>query len=304
MDEARYRAAERRLWQATGVTPSEHRVRLARTGTDVRVQEVGEGPPVVFVHGATNGGTSWAGLAARMPEFRCILLDRPGCGLSDPLPFRFADVEHLAVFADRLIVQVLDALGLERAHVVATSYGGYMAFRAVAAHPDRFDRLMELGYTIGANRVPASVRFAGAPGIRKLFGAMPINERSVRAMLRRIGLRQALDAGTFTQTDVEWYLALLRDTDTLRNEINAGPRFPVGRMDDRALLPASLLAGIRTPIYLLWGDGDPFGSADLAREFVRYLPNAELEVMPGAGHAPWIDDPDHAAAITRAFLGQ
>ena len=89
---------------------------------------------------------------------------------------------------------------------------------------------------------------------------------------------------------------------TLRNELNAGPDFPVWKMDDRMLLPANLLASIDTPISLLWGNGDPFGSVNVARRFVTYLPDAELELMPGVGHAPWIDDPDHAAAVTRGFF--
>ena len=140
--------------------------------------------------------------------------------------------------------------------------------------------------------------------VGRAFAAMPLNERTVRAMLRRIGLRQALAAGRVSQLAVEWYLALLRDTDTLRNDLRAFPRFPLVGMDDRDLLPAELLARILTPVSFLWGDEDPFGGAAVAREFVDLLANAELELLPGAGHAVWMDDPDHAAATTREFLGR
>jgi hypothetical protein len=58
LDEGRYRDAERRLWQGLGVQPSERFLRLARNAVTVRVQELGEGPPVVFVHGA-NGHAPW-----------------------------------------------------------------------------------------------------------------------------------------------------------------------------------------------------------------------------------------------------
>jgi pimeloyl-ACP methyl ester carboxylesterase len=105
-----------------------------------------------------------------------------------------------------------------------------------------------------------------------------------------------------SQVMVDWYLALLRDTDTMRNELSAGPRFPLRAMDDRLLLPASLLAGIHTPVRFLWGEEDPFGGADIAQQFVELLPDAELELLPGAGHAVWIDDPDHAATTTNRFL--
>lgn len=85
MNEARYRVAERRLWESKGVTPTERRLHLTRNGVDVRVLEAGNGPPVLFVHGGNVSGSSWAALVARLPGFRCIVLDRPGCGLSDPL---------------------------------------------------------------------------------------------------------------------------------------------------------------------------------------------------------------------------
>src|SRR5216684_2208051 len=100
MNEVRYREAERRLWDSLGVTPTEQRLHLDRIGTTVRVQEMGEGPAVVFVHGGSTSGASWAPLVARLDGFRCVVLDRPGCGLSDPLVTGFDDVERLGTFAD------------------------------------------------------------------------------------------------------------------------------------------------------------------------------------------------------------
>jgi 2-hydroxy-6-oxonona-2,4-dienedioate hydrolase len=85
MNEGRYREAEERLWASVGVTPTERCIRLEPHGVEMRVQEVGQGPPVLFVHGGSNNGTSWATLAVHLTDFRCILLDRPGCGLSEPL---------------------------------------------------------------------------------------------------------------------------------------------------------------------------------------------------------------------------
>ncbi len=307
MNEVRYREAERRLWESVGVSPTERRLHLGRTGVTVRVQEVGQGPPVVFVHGASNSGSSWAQLVARLDGFRCVLLDRPGCGLSDPLAAGFDDVERLGAFADALIVDVLDAMDLDSAHVVATSFGGYMALHAAAAHPDRIDHVMEFGWTVGAPiaRTPLLMRLSSVPIVGRLGAAMPLNARAVRAVLRQAGLRQALQAGRFSQEMLDAYLALLRDTDTMRNEIKTGPRImtPLRGMNESVLLPVSLLAKIHAPVFFLWGEEDPFGGADTARQFVKHLPNAELELMPGAGHAVWVDDPDHAAKTTRRFLG-
>ena len=150
MNEARYRQGEQALWTSTGAHPSERTIALDRTGNTIHIEEVGAGPPVAFVHGASNGGTSWASLVARLEGFRCIVMDRPGCGLSPRLPIRHGDMAALAAFADDLVVDVLDAVGVAQAHVVGTSFGGYFALRAAAAHPDRVDRLVTLSWGFGA----------------------------------------------------------------------------------------------------------------------------------------------------------
>jgi pimeloyl-ACP methyl ester carboxylesterase len=55
-------------------------------------------------------------------------------------------------------------------------------------------------------------------------------------------------------------------------------------------------------VYLLWGENDPFGPPEAARAFAQRIPTATLELMPGAGHAVWIDDPDHAAGVVTKFI--
>ncbi len=306
MDEVRHREAERRLWESLGVAPAEQWLHLAHSGATVRVQELGEGPPVVFVHGGSISGTSWAPLAARLEGFRCILVDRPGCGLSKPLATRFDDVKQLGAFAETFIVDLLDALQLERAHVAATSFGGYTALHAVAAHPGRVDRFIEFGWPIGAPIIhtPLVMRLASVPLVARLGTVMPPSPFAVRAILRGIGLGAALKAGRISQEGLDWFLSLLRDTDTMRNELRAGPRLlsPIGGFNESLRLSADFLARIKTPTYFLWGEEDPFGGAEVARQFVSQIEGAELELMPGAGHAVWMDNADHAASVTKRFL--
>ncbi|MEO6468276.1 MAG: alpha/beta hydrolase, partial [Acidimicrobiia bacterium] len=178
--------------------------------------------------------------------------------------------------------------------------------RAAAAHPDRIDRMVEFGWPIGAPmaKVPFTMRVAGMPGVGWVIARVPPNERAVRMILRQIGLGAAIESGRFTQEAIDWFVALLRDTPTLRHEIRTTPRviLPIQGMNERVLLPASLLAGVHTPTQFVWGEEDPNGGAEIARQFVGLLPNADLELMPGVGHAPWMDDPDHCASTTSSFL--
>jgi pimeloyl-ACP methyl ester carboxylesterase len=306
MDELRYRDAERRLWSSVDVRPTERLVPLGRVGGSVRVQEIGSGPPVLFVHGASNGGTSWAPLVARLAGFRCLVVDRPGCGLSEPLTTKLADLADLERFADTFVVDVLDGLDLERSHLVATSFGGYFAFRAAAAHPDRVDRVVELCWSLGAplRKTPMVMCLSVVPGLGRLMVSIPPNARMVKAMFRNIGLGQALDAGRISEEILDWYLSLLRDTDTMGNELRAVGHMlgPLKGISDEVDLPAALTARVEAPTFFLWGDEDPMGGADVARAFAGQFPDAQLELVAGAGHAVWLDDPDLVAARTRSFL--
>jgi len=302
----RFRDAERRLWQTAGLSPTERRVRL-RSGETVRVQEVGEGDPVLFVHGASNAGSSWVNLIAALDGFRCIALDRPGCGLSEPIaagPLR--DINAIEEYADNLVPDVLDALELPSAHVVATSYGGYFAFRGAAAHPGRVLRIVEFSWLMGAPmaKAPLFMRLGAIPGMQELMTRVPVTRRTVKAMLRQVGLARAIQTGTFNDDMIDWFMSVLRDTDTMRNEIRSSPKVitPIRGLNERMLLQDDLLSRVTMPVLLLWGDEDPNGGDAVARAFSARCPDSQLEVIPNAGHAPWIDELDLCARRTQAFL--
>lgn len=301
---SRFFEAESQLWNSLGVTPSERRVHLSRNDVEVRIQEIGTGPPVLFVHGGTTSGMSWAMLAAQLTGFHCILLDRPGTGASEQLSSRL-DVESLSELGDTLIVDAIDALELESAHLVATSLGGYLALRACAADPARVRRMVQFSWPVGAPnpRLPAFFRVSAVPGVAAVMGVVPPTERSVRILFGLLGHGPSLADGRITAADFAAYLALLRDTDTMRNEM-AAPRAIMnwyGKLHPH-LLADDLLASIATPTLFLWGENDPFGGEEVARRLVDLMPNADLEMLAGAGHAPWLDELDHCVTATSRFL--
>ena len=304
--ETGYRTAEVRLWSSLGVAPDELRVPLAHAGSDVRVQVCGVGEPVVFLHGASTSGSSWADLVAALPDVRSYVVDRPGTGLSDALGRPVRRVEDLVELADHLLPDLLDGLGLATASVVATSFGGYLALRGTLAVPHRVRRLVLFGWPTGAplGRMPLAMRLGAVPGLGAVMARMPVNDRAVRTMFRGIGLRQAMDAGRVSPEAIAAYAALLNHTPTLRNELALSRAFlsPVHGLDRRLLVSVADRASIAIPVRLVWGDGDSFGGQDIARDFVAPFPDARLEIVAGAGHAVWMDDVGLAAARVRSFL--
>ena len=153
-------------------------------------------------------------------------------------------------------------------------------------------------------KVPPVLRVLAVPGVGRLSGLMPSNERIVRRLLRQAGLGRALDSGAFSPEALVWFTSVLRDTPTMRNELTATPRVitPIGGMNRRVLLPAALRARIAAPTLFLWGDEDPNGGADIATEFAAPFPDARLQIIAHAGHSPWIDEPERIAAAISAFL--
>lgn len=285
--------------------PTEHRLGLRRSDVEVRVQEVGEGPPILFVHGANTSGASWVALASRLLDHRCLILDRPGTGLSAPLPGRL-DQERVARLGDALVGDVLDALELDRAHLVATSLGGYLALRSAAAEPGRVGRIVQFSWPVGAptDWLPWIMRVNAVPGLGSLMARLPPSDRSIRMTFRQIGHGASLSDGRITPEDLATYRALLRHTPTLREDHRlAGAFLSLRHGLNSTLLSAETLSKVVSPTRFIWGERDPFGGPEAARRVVDLLPNASLQVVANAGHAPWLDDLEGCAESVRAHLG-
>ncbi len=297
----RYREAERRLWQSVGLSPTEQFVRLAASGTFVRVQEVGEGPPALFLHGGPNSGSTWAPMLPYAPGFRCLLLDRPGTGLSEAIPYRLDGVgDH----ASTLVAEVLDALGIDRAHVVASSFGGYCALRSAATTPERFDRMVQMAAPalLPGQTFPPFMKGIKAPFLRRVIARIPPTRRSNESIMRQIGHGASLDAGILPEAFLQWYEALQRFTDTMRNEFDL-IHLGVNHADEPGIvLDADTLLRVRTPTHFIWGEDDTFGGREAGDWTVAVMPDATVEYVPRAGHLPWLDDPALTGRATARFL--
>ena len=291
-----YEKAEASYLAAEGIEATARFVDLSRLESTVRIVEAGQGPPVLFVPGVMTSGVVFARLVAQMPDYRCIMIDRPGVGLSPPLPTPPTTLAEHERLGDHLLVDILDGLQIERAHVICTSMGGWSAFRSVAAQPDRFDKMVALSFQIGAgvDKLPWSMRM---PRIAFLTPQrVKASPKLVRGMLKSAGMKKAVDAGYFTDEMLAFQSVLLRHTDTFGNESLHSPLPDVMHSDE-------LLAKVTIPVHLFWGTDDLFGGEAKARDFVAKLPNATLQLVEGAGHAPWFDEPELGLKAIQDHLG-
>ncbi len=300
--EASYRRAETALWDSIGLVPTEQRIPFPGMDGTVRVQEVGEGPATLFIHGGPNSGSTWVPILPYLSAVKAILIDRPGTGLSDNLPIgEIADLER---FGDHLVASVLDGLGIERADIVASSLGGYLALRSAVATPDRIGKMVQMACPAGAPGMltPAFMRALSLKPVRRILGLLPYNQRVSDSILRQIGHGKTLDRGGFPQAFNDWYVALMVDTDTNYNEgelIGSGATLR-GFVPEFTLVPT--LPKVEAHTLFLWGADDGFGREDVARATVAAMPNAQLEMIEDAGHLPWLDFPEPIGQKTAAFL--
>ena len=296
----RYRAAENELWRSYGLQPRERFLDIDSPPARLRVLEVESGEPVLFVHGTVGPG-GWPSLICELPGFRAIVLDRPGWGMSSAIDYSQAN--YGALVAD-VLRGTLDALEIERAHMVGGSIGNVWALRLAERYPARVGRVVLLGSgpMVDEAGVPGFIRLLASP-IGALMLRLPDKPDRVRSILRRSGHGASLDAGLIPDEFVDWRMALARETASMRNErrmvtaiVNGKSYRPGLTFDDTEL------AGIRRPILHVLGTTDHVGSVDVWRRFADRLPQAELHVVEQAGHMPWFDDPAGVARVVRGFL--
>jgi len=302
-----YVEAEAAFAHSVGLTEYEDQVvELPTLGCAVRVGEAGSGQPVLFVPGVNTTGMVFAELVAKMPNFRCIMVDRPGTGGSSlPTP---PPTSHVAIetFADTWLPALMDTLGIDEAAVVSTSLGGWTAFRAAAAQPQRFTKLFGFGFQIGARleRAPLVLR-TPAPKPWMLPSRVKISRGLLRRSLGWFGMKNVLANGRFGEPMLAWIQALFRYTDTYKNEVLYAPRLAdISGPCEATRHDHALLAKVTTPVHLFWGAADVWAGERSAREFADALPNATLQMVPGAGHAPWLDEPELAIEALLTHLSQ
>ena len=299
----RYRAAESRLWDYYNAKPKENFLDLAQPRLRLRVLEIGEGEPVLFIHGGPNAGSTWAPIAHAMQDYRCIILDRPGCGLSEAVDYSHTD--DFRTFAIDVLTSVLDALAIERAAIVASSFGSAWGFWFAEAHPERVSRIVHEGCPpfLEGSKPSMFMRLMMIRPLGRMIAKQTVTEASQEMNFHQLGHKNLIGSKEFSPAHVDWGLSLMNDTDTLKNEINVIQRGS-SWFGFRSELTHNLgfLKRVPQPMLFLWGEDDPFGGVDVGLRACEALPNAKLKSFPDSGHLPWLDDPKTHARLIRDFL--
>lgn len=271
----------------------ETRVRRVRWSQgETQVLELGAGSLLLLVHGGLDNAFVWAPiLPALARSHRVLAVDLPGHGLADPFDYTGVDLLELA---RTFLGDVLDALELRAVDLVGCSVGGLWSVVFALEAPERVSRLAIVGAPPGVTRdVPFQLRTLGLPLIGRPLGRLlmskPTREGN-RKFLGQIAVVHAehltdeqLDADVASQRrNIESHLTLMRallDAGGLRRRLILGKRWQA----------------LGVPTAFLCGERDAFvpPKVEKAWEVIAARnPNVRVVRIPGAGHLPWIDDPE------------
>ena len=259
--------------------------------------EVGGGLPLVMLHGGGPGASAWSNFGSALPgfaaTFRTLLVDQPGFGTSDKPPVVGNYYRHSADH----VVQLLDELGIERAHLLGNSLGGGTAVRLALSHPDRVGRLVLMGPGgLSLNLFHADP----TEGVQRLmdFSADPTRE-ALRAFISTMVVDQSL----VTDELVEQRYADATAPGAQEAMASMGMSFwnPETAEDGMLWREAHRL---RQHTLLTWGREDRVNPLDGALAALKLIPKAQLHVFPRCGHWAQIEAAEEFQEITRAFLAR
>ena len=264
--------------------------------TPVAVHERGEGPPLVFLHGATQDHTIWARQVARFRHaHRTVAYDARGHGRTPLGPaIEAGDVLTVDLMAEDCLA-VLDALGIERAVLCGVSLGGMTALAVAARAPGRVEALVLANTPLALSLNPALLRV--------------IDWLNPYAVL--VPLLRWMDPTRVARTGV-WLLRLLLGRGWARPEAAGRLVRAFGRMPPRALVEtyraiceARLpdVGRMAAPVLVVTGEDEIAMVFRHAAEIARLIGRAELVTLPG-GHVTNIDAPGAFNDALAAFLAR
>ena len=249
-------------------------------GERIYAESVGHGPALVLSHGLGGNHAVWYHqVAAFAATRRVITWDQLGFGRSTR---RTGPVGPEPAVGD--LLAVLDHLGVERADVVGQSMGGWVAMGFALQHPERVRSLV----------------LADSPG-----GVLTDDVRGAAAAARD---RLRLDGGFGHHPALGDRFCAEHPAEAMLYELIGGfgdkaPDAEMIQLLGSCRWPDEEVRRLAVPTLLVCGSDDPMAPPDGVRAVASLVPDARVEVIPGCGHSPYLEDPAAWNAVVADFLG-
>ncbi|MBI5625458.1 MAG: alpha/beta hydrolase [Elusimicrobia bacterium] len=264
--------------------------RITAGGVQVHVLSIGEGEPLLLLHGLGASSYSWRCLLPSLGEkFRVHALDWPGFGRSQqPMDFDYS-VDGMKTW----LGSFMDAMGIEKAYLAGNSMGGMAALAFASAHPERVARLALLGTPVYLENRPQLLWPLRWPVLGNLFELF-LGPSAVRAIAKTA----FVDQKKVTPDLVYEYSLALRTragkhavAEFMRNAVPVDIEARVAAYRD-----------LKVTTLVLVGDRDSMVGAASAQRFAKSLPRGRFALIPECGHAPQEEKPAEVLAALLKFF--
>jgi len=251
-------------------------------GARVRFVDKGEGPAIVLLHGFASSLETWDLLLPSLARgHRVLAMDLKGFGWTDR-----PDGDYSPEAEARLVLALMSARGIDRAAVVAHSWGASVALSMALQAPERVRRLALYDAWIYAAQLPAFFLWARVPALGEALFAMFYRERPDERLIHAFYEKERIPEQLFE--DVERSLGR-PGTVAAALAATRGQRFEPQEARYRH---------VTQPALILWGRDDAVTLLPFGERLARDLPNARLVVYPRCGHFPMLE----ATAASNAEL--
>jgi 2-hydroxy-6-oxonona-2,4-dienedioate hydrolase len=268
-------------------------VRIQEGGLDLQLHynDVGQGAEtIVMLHGSGPGASGWANFARNVEPlvnagYRVILMDCPGWSKSDPIVSTGSRSDLNA----RALKGLMDAIGLERAHLIGNSMGAHSSVAFALSNPMRVGKLVLMG---GGTGGPSQFVPMPTEGI-KLIGAL-YRDPTIENLKRMMNVF-VYDTSHLTDELLQARLNnMLARRDHLENFVKSAEANPKQFPD-----LGHRLGEIVAPTLVIWGRDDRFVPMDVGLRLIWGIPNAQMHIFNRCGHwAQW----EHADTFNRMVL--
>jgi pimeloyl-ACP methyl ester carboxylesterase len=271
---------------------SEHLRSVEIGGATVNYAEMGEGPPLLLIHGLSG---SWQNWLEQIPHFarshRVIAPDLPGFGGSPMAPWELSISNY-----GRLVDDLSRELGLSGATLVGNSMGGFIAAEASIAQPDWVDRVMLVS---AAGITHARMRKEPAEVAARMAAATaPLAFRLQDSSLRRPRLRYAAFSGVFhaphrMRPELLWEqyhgaIGAPGMVDAVRGLVGYDFTDRLERVDD--------------PTLVVWGRNDRIVPPKDALGYGQHLSHSRVAIFDRTGHCPMLERPVRFNRLLEQFI--
>lgn len=264
--------------------------KVAAAGIQTNCHDLGAGQPVFLVHGSGPGVSAYANWRLTMPalskHFRVIAPDMVGFGFTERPENHDYSMDNWV----KHIVGVMDALEIEKAHIVGNSFGGALAIATALRHPERIDRMVLMG--------AAGTQFELTEGLDAVWGYTP----SIKNM------RDLLDIFAYDRSLVSDELARLRYEASIQPgfQESFSSMFPSPRqrwVDALASSDADI-RGLSNETLIIHGREDRVVPLSSSLHLAELIDRAQLHVFGRCGHWTQIEQTDRFNRLVVEFLNE